>query len=84
MTWIEAYSICYVEQSYLAIINNKNEADHLVKLIENNIKSKGSGNPLNSVFLGFHNRDDEGWKTVKGIVSLLKLFISYEFYYLVL
>lgn len=63
--WTDAYTLCSAEQSYLAVINSKEEADYLVTLIEKtpkHIKDKGSL----AVLLGFHNRNNDGWTTIKG------------------
>ncbi|CAH0604796.1 unnamed protein product [Chrysodeixis includens] len=61
MTWTEAYAACSAEQAYLAIINNQVEADYLELLA--NIPGNEE---TEAVHLGFHNRDGEGWQTVRG------------------
>ncbi|XP_073943839.1 uncharacterized protein isoform X1 [Choristoneura fumiferana] len=67
MNWTDAHAMCSIEQSYLAIINSQAEADYLVKVTEEAPKSKIKGNFLSgAVYLGYHNRDDDGWKTIKG------------------
>lgn len=68
MNWTDAHAMCSVEQSYLAIINTQAEADYLVKITEEAPKSKVKGNFLSgAVYLGYHNRDNDGWKTIKGL-----------------
>lgn len=67
MNWTDAHAVCSAEQSYLAVINSQSEADYLVKITEEAPKSKVKGNFLSgAVYLGFHNRDNDGWKTIKG------------------
>ncbi|XP_049867542.1 secretory phospholipase A2 receptor-like [Pectinophora gossypiella] len=65
--WTEAITYCSAEQSYLAIINSQVEDDYLVKLTEDAKKDGVSGLSLiGAVYLGFHNVDGTGWKTIKG------------------
>ncbi|XP_028037911.1 C-type mannose receptor 2-like [Bombyx mandarina] len=67
MTWSEAYRVCSADQSYLAIINTKEEADHLVNMTRLAPKDKVRGKYLaGAVFLGFHNKNKDGWTTIKG------------------
>ncbi|XP_011564302.3 uncharacterized protein LOC105394158 isoform X1 [Plutella xylostella] len=67
MNWTDAYSVCAAEQSYLAVINSQKEADHLVKTTNEAPRDTIKGDYLRgAVHLGFHNRDDDGWKTVRG------------------
>lgn len=43
------------------------EADHLVKITADTPKDKVTGDFLSgAVHLGFHNKDSDGWKTIKG------------------
>ena len=65
--WSEAYSICQLEQSNLAIINNRREAEFLVKFTEFTPKPRVKGKYQRGIYhLGFHNKLNDGWKTVKG------------------
>ncbi|CAB3242419.1 unnamed protein product [Arctia plantaginis] len=69
--WPEAHAVCNAEQSYLAVINSQAEAEHLVALTT--LAPKYTVNKdfqSGIVLLGFHNRQDEGWETVRG--SLLE------------
>ncbi|XP_072943532.1 macrophage mannose receptor 1-like [Epargyreus clarus] len=64
--WTDAYTICYAEQSYLAVINSDAEAAYLVNMTAEAPKDNVQGDYLRgAVHLGFHNRD--GWITVKGV-----------------
>ncbi|KAJ2937902.1 hypothetical protein O0L34_g18725 [Tuta absoluta] len=65
--WTEAMAICNAEQSYLAIINSQEEADYFVDLIAREKKDNAPGLTLSgAVYLGFHNRLGDGWKTIQG------------------
>nr|QWY13122.1 IML25 [Mythimna separata] len=67
LTWTEAYAVCSAEQSRLAVITDKSEADYLAQLGESTAERRGDGNYLRGLFhMGFHNRFNEGWQTVKG------------------
>ncbi|XP_026329613.1 secretory phospholipase A2 receptor-like isoform X2 [Hyposmocoma kahamanoa] len=66
--WTEASTTCSAEQSYLAIIESQAEADYLVKMTADAPKNKVTGDFMSgAVHLGFHNKNSEGWKTVKGV-----------------
>ncbi|CAD0196873.1 unnamed protein product [Chrysodeixis includens] len=66
LNWTDAHAACHAEQGYLAVINSQEEADYLVQLTQTPVK-KVSGNFMRgAVHLGFHNRGDEGWQTVRG------------------
>lgn len=59
--------MCNAEQSYLAVINSQSEADYLAVLTAAAPKYKVNENFQSGVvLLGFHNRLDEGWETVRG------------------
>ncbi|KAG6442753.1 hypothetical protein O3G_MSEX002495 [Manduca sexta] len=67
MNWTEAFAVCNAEESYLAIINSDEEANFLKKMTKDNPKYTVKGNYLAGVvMLGFHNRDRQGWLTIKG------------------
>ncbi|GBP24740.1 Collectin-10 [Eumeta japonica] len=67
LNWTTAYGVCAAELSYLTIINSDKEADFLVQMTAAADKDNVSGNYMRGVVaLGFHNRDQEGWKTSKG------------------
>ncbi|XP_030038683.2 macrophage mannose receptor 1 isoform X1 [Manduca sexta] len=67
MNWTEALAVCNAEESYLAIINSKQEADYLKKLTEDAPKDKVRGDyTAGVVMLGFGNRFKQGWLSVKG------------------
>lgn len=59
--------MCSTEQSYLAVINSQTEADYLVAMTEGAPKNQVTGDFMaGAVLLGFHDRSDEGWQTVRG------------------
>nr|QWY13098.1 IML1 [Mythimna separata] len=67
LSWTEAYAACKLEQSYLAVISNSQETDYLVKLTDSTPKPRIKGEYQRGIYhLGFHNRFNEGWQTVKG------------------
>ncbi|KAJ8722596.1 hypothetical protein PYW07_003776 [Mythimna separata] len=67
LNWDEAYATCRAEQSSLAIVNDQEELDYLAKLSDAAPKRKIAANYQKGIFhLGFHNKYDEGWQTVKG------------------
>ncbi|RVE55020.1 hypothetical protein evm_000439 [Chilo suppressalis] len=66
-TWTDAFIICNAEHSYLAIVDSNAEAEYLKQLFLNAPKNNIVGDYLrDEVLLGFHNRNGDGWKTVKG------------------
>ncbi|CAB3254834.1 unnamed protein product [Arctia plantaginis] len=67
LNWTEAYAVCSTEQAYLAVINTQAEADYLVAMTESAPKNQVTGDFMaGAVLLGFHDRSDEGWQTVRG------------------
>ncbi|KAJ8725740.1 hypothetical protein PYW08_003923 [Mythimna loreyi] len=67
LNWTEANAACRVEQSYLAKVNNRLDADYLAKLTETTPKPKVKGNYQRGIYhLGFYNRFNEGWQTIGG------------------
>ncbi|KAJ8725737.1 hypothetical protein PYW08_003920 [Mythimna loreyi] len=67
LKWNEAYAICELEQSSLAVINNKRERDFLVKLAESTPRPRVKTQYQRGIYhLGFHNKLNQGWQTVKG------------------
>ncbi|XP_045785080.1 macrophage mannose receptor 1-like isoform X1 [Maniola jurtina] len=65
--WTEAYKVCDSEQSYLAIINDDEEATFLSNLTNRAPKDKVEGDYLRgAVHLGFKN-NNQVWKTIKGV-----------------
>ncbi|CAB3234687.1 unnamed protein product [Arctia plantaginis] len=65
--WSGANGVCSYEKSYLAVINSKQEADFLAILTESMPKKKFNEDFMPGVvLLGFHDRYEEGWETVKG------------------
>ena len=70
LNWTDAYNVCSAEQSYLAVLNNWMEVDELVKLTETGPKDWIAGSYLRGMYhVGFHNRFNDGWSTVKGTVT---------------
>nr|QWY13107.1 IML10 [Mythimna separata] len=68
LTWNEAYAICQLEQSTLAVINNKRERDYLVKLTASIPRPRVKEQYQRGIYhLGFYNKLKQGWKTVEGI-----------------
>lgn len=67
LSWNEAKVVCRLEQSTLAMISNRVDADYLVKLIESTPKPRVRRQYQRGIYhLGFHNRINEGWRTVGG------------------
>lgn len=67
LNWTDAYNVCSSEQSYLSVVNNWLELEDLVKLTETGPKTWDAGSYIRGMYhLGFHNRFNEGWQTVKG------------------
>ncbi|XP_053625135.1 macrophage mannose receptor 1 [Plodia interpunctella] len=65
--WTEAYTICSSELSFLAVIESQAEADFLQQLTSLAPKDNIPGNYLRgAVHLGYHNRNGNGWRTIKG------------------
>lgn len=76
LNWTDAHAACHAEQGYLAVINSQEEADYLVQLTQTPVK-KVSGNFMRgAVHLGFHNRGDDGWQTVRGNVFYRIIIIT--------
>ncbi|KAJ8725743.1 hypothetical protein PYW08_003926 [Mythimna loreyi] len=68
LTWAEASAMCEVEHTSLAMITDQLDAYHLVKLTESTPTPRITENYQRGIYhLGFHNRLNEGWQTVKGI-----------------
>ncbi|KAJ8725734.1 hypothetical protein PYW08_003917 [Mythimna loreyi] len=67
LNWNEAYSQCQLEQSSLAVINNNYERDFLVKLLESTPRPRVTTQYQRGMYhLGFYNKLNQGWQTVKG------------------
>nr|QWY13111.1 IML14 [Mythimna separata] len=67
LNWTEAYAMCQVEQSSLAIISNQREANFLAKLTVSTPKPRIQEKYSRGIYhVGFHNRLNEGWQTLKG------------------
>ncbi|KAJ8722623.1 hypothetical protein PYW07_003803 [Mythimna separata] len=67
MSWTEAYAVCQVEQSTLAVVRTRSDADFLKKLTETTTKPTFKEKYQRGIYhLGFHNRLNEGWQTVTG------------------
>ncbi|KAJ8725732.1 hypothetical protein PYW08_003915 [Mythimna loreyi] len=67
VTWTEAYAVCQIEQSSLAVVKSRLEADFLASLTEATPKPRVKGKYQRGIYhLGFHNRLNEGWQTVTG------------------
>lgn len=47
----------------MAVIDNNDEEEFLLKIMEKALKVFF---PRASIHLGFHNRFEEGWRTIKG------------------
>ncbi|KAJ8725736.1 hypothetical protein PYW08_003919 [Mythimna loreyi] len=67
LNWTEANDRCQLEQSSLAVINDRLEAEFLVKLTESTPKPRLKKKYQRGIYhLGFHNRLNEGWQTITG------------------
>ncbi|KAJ8725748.1 hypothetical protein PYW08_003931 [Mythimna loreyi] len=67
LTWTEAYTTCRLEQSHLAVISNQHEMDYLVNLTESTPKPRVKHDYERGIYhMGFHNKFNEGWQTVRG------------------
>lgn len=65
--------MCDSEQSYLAIINDEEEASHLTNLTNKASKDNVEGNYLRgAVHLGF-KKNNGIWKTIKGNFIKIKV-----------
>lgn len=78
--WTDAHAVCSYERSYLAVINSKEEAEFLAVLTENMPKNKVKEDfTTGVVLLGFHDRHEEGWQTLRGkyltTISIRQVFI---------
>ncbi|XP_021181367.3 C-type mannose receptor 2 [Helicoverpa armigera] len=68
VTWTEAKAICEAEQTQLAVINNKADAEYLASLIESTPTPRTADNYMRGVYhMGFHNTYGAGWFTVKDL-----------------
>ncbi|KAJ8722639.1 hypothetical protein PYW07_003819 [Mythimna separata] len=68
LSWMDAYAVCRSEESHLAVITNRMEADYLAALTEPASRLRVGGNYLRGMFhIGFHNRLYKGRQTIKGI-----------------
>uniref|UniRef100_A0A2A4JYM8 C-type lectin domain-containing protein n=1 Tax=Heliothis virescens TaxID=7102 RepID=A0A2A4JYM8_HELVI len=66
LSWSNAYGVCTIEQSHLAVINSQMEADYLASLVASAPAPKVEGNYMRGIYhLGFHNKFNEGWRTIK-------------------
>ncbi|CAG4910852.1 unnamed protein product [Colias eurytheme] len=65
MKWTDAYVVCSAEQSYLAIIDSQEEADHLANLTNNANKDIGGDFLGGAVHLGFVQKNE--WRSIKGM-----------------
>lgn len=64
MNWTDAYTVCNTEQSYLAIINSQDEANHLKELTAKTKKDQVQGDFLRgAVHLGYRLKKGR-WKTI--------------------
>ncbi|KAJ8725868.1 hypothetical protein PYW08_004051 [Mythimna loreyi] len=67
MTWADAYAMCQIESTSLAVINNQMEADYLAKLTKTTPEPMVAEQYQQGIYhVGFHNRFREGWQTVEG------------------
>ncbi|GBP54741.1 Hemolymph lipopolysaccharide-binding protein [Eumeta japonica] len=66
-TWTEAFSICNVEQAYLSIINDKEEAEFVGQKVKSVIDGVLGDFNRNHIAVGFHDKFSEGfYKTIHG------------------
>ncbi|CAH1645988.1 unnamed protein product [Spodoptera littoralis] len=66
MKWLDAYTTCRIEQSNLAVIDSQTERNVLVNLTTHASALLISETYQKGIFhLGFHNRYNNGWVTVK-------------------
>ncbi|GBP54749.1 Hemolymph lipopolysaccharide-binding protein [Eumeta japonica] len=66
-TWSEAFSICNVEQAYLSIINDKEEAEFVGQKVKSVIDGVPGDFNRNRIAVGFHDKFSEGfYKTIYG------------------
>ncbi|XP_047527581.1 C-type mannose receptor 2-like isoform X1 [Vanessa atalanta] len=64
MNWTDAFTVCNTEQSYLAVINSQDEADHLVDMTRKAPKDNVEGNYVRgAVHLGFQFKRNR-WQTI--------------------
>ncbi|KAJ8725742.1 hypothetical protein PYW08_003925 [Mythimna loreyi] len=81
LTWNEAYSVCLLEQSTLAMISTTREADYLAKLVGSTPTPRVKGKYQRGIYhLGFHNKQKEGWQTVKGTPLKVDIETWYDSY----
>ncbi|KAJ8722474.1 hypothetical protein PYW07_003654 [Mythimna separata] len=67
MNWADAYTMCQIELTSLAVVNNRMEADYLVKLTETIPEPLVAKQYQQGIYhVGFHNRFQEGWQTAEG------------------
>ncbi|XP_049695020.2 macrophage mannose receptor 1 [Helicoverpa armigera] len=67
MDWTEAFTACSAELTNLAVIDNQEEANYIKKLMDSVPAQKIRGSFVRGMFhMGYHNRLNEGWTTVKG------------------
>ncbi|KAF9790181.1 hypothetical protein SFRURICE_010841 [Spodoptera frugiperda] len=67
LNWIDAYATCLLERTTLAVIDSPSERDFLANLAIRAATHLISETYQKGIFhLGFHNRHNTGWTTVRG------------------
>ncbi|XP_050558947.1 C-type mannose receptor 2 isoform X7 [Spodoptera frugiperda] len=67
LNWIDAYATCLLERTTLAVIDSTSERDFLANLAIRAATHLISETYQKGIFhLGFHNRHNTGWTTVRG------------------
>ncbi|KAJ8722489.1 hypothetical protein PYW07_003669 [Mythimna separata] len=67
LNWTEADTVCRTEQSHLAVINEKLEADYLANFTKSASRRRIKGDYLKGIFhAGFQKKLYEDWQTVRG------------------
>ncbi|KAJ8725739.1 hypothetical protein PYW08_003922 [Mythimna loreyi] len=81
LNWTEANALCRLEQSSLAKVTNRRDAEYLAKLTVSTPTPKVKGKYQRGIYhLGFYNRFDEGWQVVGGKPMLVDLNLWYGNY----
>ncbi|GBP52891.1 Hemolymph lipopolysaccharide-binding protein [Eumeta japonica] len=66
-TWMDAFAICNAEQAYLSIINDKKEAEFIIKEVKSVLESVFTDFNKNYIAIGFHDKTAEGlYETIHG------------------
>lgn len=77
MNWNDSYAICRLEQSHLAVITSRQEANYLGSLTEFTPNPRVKENYQRGIYhVGLHNKFKEGWQTVKGMWMCIYLSTS--------